>query len=161
MNDFSRGLLVLLALVAFQFLSRALRMRRVKGWCEQAQQAMETRDFPAAEKALKQCLEHAPLWVPGRLARAALLAETGQFDEAEKEFVLAANLQPREADGHLHLAVFYAGQHPPKIEPGIEALRKALDCAPNLRGKILHDVRWEPLRQAPQWRALEAGEHEK
>lgn len=145
MNDFFKGLLVLLGLVLFQVLARAIRMAQVKHWCTKANQAMEAGDWQSAEQSLKRCLARAPLWVPGRRLRAVLLARTQRLDEAEAEFKMAAELQPRDAEGHLQLAVFYAALGPEKAEQGVAALRTAVECDPGLKEALARDPRFEGL----------------
>lgn len=142
MNDFYKGLLALGGLVLFQVLARALRMAQVKHWCAKANKAMEAGDWASAEQSLKRCLARAPLWVPGRRMRAVLLTRTARMDEAEAEFKLAAELQPRDAEGHVQLAMFYATRGPAKAEQAAEALRTAVACAPGLKEALLRDPRF-------------------
>lgn len=137
---------VVVALVLFQVGLRYIRLWRVKRWWHRASQSMEAGDLAKASQALHRCVKLMPLWVPARILLASVQASQGNTDDAEKELKLAAQLEPKSAEGHAQLALFYATYRPERDEDARESLRLALKFDPNLRERIRTDPRLKAIR---------------
>ncbi|HNR30241.1 MAG TPA: hypothetical protein PKI11_05090 [Candidatus Hydrogenedentes bacterium] len=140
------GLALLVGLVAYQIISRQVQFRRLKHAWEEGHEALRTERFEAAESAFRRCVRVMPTWPNGRAMLAVALTRRGKVDEAEEQWKMAAALEPKRAEGHLALALFYAGCVPPKAPEAAAAIAKALECDPQLREQLQNDPRLADLR---------------
>ena len=144
------GLLILAGCIALLW-SRGYRMRRA--W-KRSVEALEAGDTAAAEKALRSCVKQSPSSVPPRRLLARTLVAQRQFDEAEKHLRLVAQFEPRNADGHLELAMFLANCPPVRPEEAIGSLSTAIEYAPRLRADLGTMREFASLRDHPRFQEL-------
>lgn len=144
---------VLVVLAVFMGVRQWGHLRFKKAF-EAAQAALQAQDYETAERHLRQCAKRAPLAVPIRATFGGVLARNGKLEEAEEQMKLAAELQPRNAEGHLMLGVFYASTFPDRQEDAFTALERAVELDPNVRGKIAQHDGLDTVRSSPRFQAL-------
>lgn len=155
MQEIIGGIALLLGLVALQAGLRYWTVHRTRSAWTAAQEHMGRGDMKEAEVALARCVKLMPLWIQPRLLYGAVLARLGKLDEAEEHLKMAAQLQPRDADGHIELGIFYvtAAQ---RIDEGVQAFRDALACDEKARFRIETEPRLRDFRDSDAYRRLEA-----
>jgi len=146
------GLLILAGCIALLW-SRGYRLRRA--W-KRSVEALEAGDTVAAEVALRSCVKQSPSWVPARRLLARTLVALRRFDEAEDHLRLVAQFEPRNAEGHLELAMFLANCPPVRADEAVASLTTAVEFAPRLREEIDRRPEFAVLREHPQFRAIAA-----
>jgi len=154
MNNLMAGILLLACIIGFQLAMRYWRTARMKRWMDRGKQALAQGDMDAAEDAFRRCVALFPLWVPGRALLGAVLAKQGKLAEAEEQIRMAAELQPREAAGHMGLGMFFATQRPPRVDDAIDAFSKAIECNPKLRERLAREPTIQHLRESERFRGL-------
>jgi len=154
MDNVIVGVCVLAGIVGFQLAMRYWRTLRMKRCWLQANEALGQGDLATAEGALRKCVGLFPLWVPGRALLGAVLARADKLSDAEEEIRMAAELQPKDARGHLGLGMFYATRQPNRVEEAIDAFSKALECDPALRDRLAQEPLVQYLREHERFRAL-------
>lgn len=127
---------------------------RARKLLERAMAALEAEAYEDAEKNLRKVVKLAPIWMPARLYHAQTLYKLNRFKEAETQFAMAAKLEPRNAEGHLHYGMFLAHALPEKRDEAIGCLEKAVSLDPHIRTKLAHAHLPEPLRGHDRVRAL-------
>ena len=127
---------------------------RARKTLERAMAALEAEAYEDAEKNLRKVVKLAPIWMPGRLYHAQTLYKLNRFAEAETQFAMAAKLEPRNAEGHLHYGMFLAHALPEKSDQAIGCLEKAVSLDPHMRMKLAHAHLPGPLRDNDRVRAL-------
>jgi len=154
MKEIIAGIVLLLALVGLQAATRFWTVHRTRTAWEEAQAQLARGNFGDAEVALARCVKLMPLWLQPRMLYGAVLARQGKLDLAEEQLKFAAELQPREADGHIELGIFYvtAAQ---RIEDGIAAFRNALNCGEGVRHRIETEPRLRDFRTTEAYAQLE------
>ena len=145
---FVLGVLALRAGMAY-----SKRARLKQSW-RRANEAMKSADFAGAEKALGRCVSLMPLWVPARMLLGAVQAKLGKLTEAEEQLKMAAELQPREAEGHLQLGMFYAVFCPDRVDDAIDAFGAAVECRPELKQHLAREPRLLKLKEDQRFREL-------
>lgn len=146
------GLLILAVCIALLW-SRGYRLRRA--W-KRSVDALGAGDLVGAEKALRFCVKQSPSWVPARKFLARVLVALQRFDEAEKHLRLVAQFEPRNAEGHLELALFLANCPPARPDEAVQSLATAIEFAPRLRDEIGQKPELAALRDHPRFRELTA-----
>lgn len=154
MKSILMGLLVVGGLIALQGLMRLLTSLRLKRQWADAQQALENRDFPRAEAALRRCIALMPLWMPPRVFLGMVCARQGNLQEGETHIKMAIEFHPRQPEGYLQLGYFYALFCPDRPADALTALAKALDLDPKLRDTLIEEPRLAALRQHPGFQEL-------
>ena len=154
MNSTYTGILMLLGLVGMQLVFRYIKQARMKKWWGCAEGACRAGDFPEAERALRKCVSLMPLWVPARSLLGVVQAKQNKLSEAEEQLKMVAELQPKEAEGFVELAAFYALFLPEQKADAIDALEKAVACDPDLREKLGDDVRLRALFEEEDFKVL-------
>jgi len=144
------GVLILAGSIGLLW-SRRHRLRRA--W-QQSVAALESGDMIAAEKALRSCVKQSPSWVPPRRLLARTLVALQRFDEAERHLRLAAEFEPRNAEGYLELAVFLANCPPVRLDESVEFLAKAVEFAPRLPEELAKMPQLQALHEHPGYKAL-------
>ncbi len=142
------GVILLLSLVAYQVISRQVQFRRMKRAWERGHAALRAGRLDEAEAAFRKCVRILPAWANGRSMLAAVLTQQQRLDDAEEQWKMAADLEPKRPGGHLALALFYACHVPGKGPEASAALAKAIECDPNLRSQLVSDPRLARLRGA-------------
>jgi len=160
LTQFFVGMLALGALIALRRFQQAGQQRRIERAVAEAQEAVQDGDLDTAEAALRTCVKLAPLSVPARQYLGAVLAKQGRLEEAEEELRMAADLQPKNGEGHLQLGVFYAACFDDRHEDALDALEKALAHDARLRDRIEGEPRLKPLQSNPRLRALLSNDNE-
>ncbi len=146
MNSLLAGVGVLLALIGLQFGTRHLQILRAKRLWTRANEAIRANRFDEAEKILRKCVKLMPLLRPARIGLAAILARLGRLPEAEEQFKAVVMLEPRQAEGHLHLGYFYVTQFHDRDADAVAALCKAVEFDTGLRERLWNDPRLFRLR---------------
>ncbi len=154
MNQYIVGILVVCGVVSFQVVRRYVRQKRIKQWWMAAEEAVRVEDVDTAEKMVRKCVRAMPLWTPGRVTLAAVLVKRGDLAGAEQEFKLAAELEPRRAEGHLQLGLFYAVHRPDAVSAAVTSFERALECDERVRELLLKDTRLDALRKTDSFKAL-------
>ena len=88
----------------------------------------------------------------------AVLARGGHLGEAEQQYTLAAQLEPGNANGYVHLGFFYALSCPGRSADAIEAFEKAIGLDPEARDLLKEEKHLVELRRDHRFMALLAGE---
>ncbi|MBI2422621.1 MAG: tetratricopeptide repeat protein [Candidatus Hydrogenedentes bacterium] len=148
------GLLVLVALIGYQAAARYYHAHKTQEWWLKSKEAWVAGDLPAATNALERCLKWAPLAVAPRVLLATALARQGRLKEAEDHLRMAADLQPKEASGYVELALFYASACTGRMADAASALERALKCDPQVATQLLHDRRFDQLREVPELKPM-------
>ncbi len=155
MQEVFFGLLLLIGLVALQTGTRYWTVHRTrKAWTD-AQAHLSRGDFDEAEPALARCVKLMPLWIQPRMVYGAVLSRQGKLTEAEEHLKMAAQLQPREADGHIELGIFYVTAAD-RIDDGVAAFREALACDDKARYRIDTEPRLREFRDSEAYSQLDA-----
>jgi len=144
------GLLILAGCIGFMW-SRGYRMRRA--W-RKSIEALEAGDMATAVKWLKSCVKQSPSFVPARRLLGRTLVALHRFDEAEKHLRLAAQFEPRNAEGHLELAMFLANCPPLRLDEAVDYVAKAIEFAPRLREEAAGMAQLAPVRELLHARGL-------
>jgi Flp pilus assembly protein TadD len=97
-----------------------------------------------------------PLAVPVRTMLGGVLARNRKLKEAEEHMQMAAELQPRNAEGQLMLGVFYASVFDDRREDAFAALERAVDLDPNIRGRVAQQEGLDAIRDEPRFKELVA-----
>jgi len=140
-----KGILLSVAIVAAMWgyaNSRGWRARRL--W-EQGIHAVNGQDWPAAEKVFRKCVRLVPIWTASRKLLAVALVKQNKLDEAEEQFRMASDLEPRKAEGHLDLGFFLATQRAERQEEAIDAFARAVEFDPQVREVLMKEHRLAPL----------------
>lgn len=145
-GNLALGIAVLVALVLYQIAARQIRFMRLKGAWARGNQALQASQLEAAEQEFRRCVRLMPMWKAGRSLLGVVLAQLGRLDEAEQEFKMVASLEPRQPDGHLALAYFYATHQPERADEAIGSFREAVKYDPSLLAKLQDDPRLAALR---------------
>lgn len=116
--------------------------------------AVEAGDLVAAEVAFRECVRLAPIYAPIRRILGRVLARRRKLDEAEEHFRMGAELEPRNAAGHLDLGVFLAMSGPDRADEAIDAFATAVECDPNLRKTLREEPRLGRLRENERFKNL-------
>ena len=152
------GVAILLSIILLRWAVGYWRQSRLKHWWRKGQAALEVHDFVAAEVALRECVRLAPIYAPVRRVLGRVLAHRHKLQEAEEHLRMGAELEPRNPAGHLDLGLFLAMTNPERIEEAIDALAKAVECDPDLRGALSNEARLMHLRQHKRFRELLASQ---
>jgi Flp pilus assembly protein TadD len=155
MQEIIAGVALLLCLIGLQTGLRYWNVRRTRQAWNDAQAHMTRGDLDEAEEALARCVKLMPLWLQPRLLYGAVLAQQGKLESAEEHLKMVAELQPKEADGHIELGIFYvtAAQ---RMEDGVTAFRTALACGEEARRRIDAEPRLRDFRESDAYAQLEA-----
>ncbi|MBN2308873.1 MAG: hypothetical protein JXR94_07890 [Candidatus Hydrogenedentes bacterium] len=130
------------------------RGHRARGRWQRAVEACEKGDLAAAEADLRKVVGLMPIWAPARRVLGATLAGRGRFAEAEEQFRMAAQLEPRNGTAHWDLGMFLASCPPQRPEEAIEAFERAIEFAPDLRQTLGQFDQLAPLRAFERFRGL-------
>lgn len=155
MQEVIVGIALLVGLVALQTGMRYWTLHRTRVAWSEAQDHMTRGDFEEAEMALAKCVKLMPLWIQPRMLYGSVLSRLNKLEQAEEHLKLAAELQPKEADGYIELAIFYITVAE-RTEDGIEALRHALEKDPQARHRIDTEPRLRDFRDTDGYAQLDA-----
>ena len=155
MSSVLGGIALLIALIGLQVGMRYWTTVRTRRAWEEAQAAMARHDFESAATSLDKTIKLMPLWTHARMIYGVVLSELGRLPEAEEQLKMAADLQPKEADGHIELGIFYVTTAN-RPEEGITALRVALACDEKARYRIETEPRLRDFRDGPHYAQLES-----
>ena len=148
------GIAVLVSLVLYQIAARQVRLLRLKRAWTRGHEALKATQLEVAEQEFRRCVRLMPMWKAGRSLLGVVLAQLNRLDEAEEEFKMVASLEPRQPDGHLALAYFYATHRPERAEEAVLSLREAVQCDPALLSRLRNDPRLGSLRNQPAFQHL-------
>ncbi|MBM3290835.1 MAG: hypothetical protein FJY92_11855 [Candidatus Hydrogenedentes bacterium] len=132
----------------------AWQRRRVRAAWTRGMAAYEQRDFDAVREAFGFVVKKNPGWASARRMLARGLAGLGNHAEAERELRLAAQLEPRNAEGHLDLAVFLASLERARHEEAVSCIETALSVAPDMRAAVATLPQLRSLHAHPRFRDL-------
>ena len=149
------GLVFLLLLVFGRWIAIRRRGHRfVHSW-QKGVAAYDTSNWVAAEAALRECVRIEPIAAPVRRMLGATLARRNKLAEAEEHLRAGAELEPRNAGGHLDMGFFLVSYAPDRIEEAIAAFAKAVECSPQARAILAAETRLNPaIKDHPKFRAL-------
>ena len=136
-------------LAAFVYQRRSLQAAWKRGM-----EACERQDFDAVRKSFRYIVKKQPGWALARRMLARGLAGLGQHAEAEEELRLAAQLEPRNADGHIDLAIFLTALSRDRHDDALACIQTALDVAPDMRAAIATLPQLRVLHAHPRFRTL-------
>jgi tetratricopeptide (TPR) repeat protein len=154
MNSAILGIVIVLTVVIVQVLLRQWKMVRLKNWWHRGDEAFKAGSYQDAERSFRACVKILPLWIPARTMLAVTLSQQGRLAEAEEQMKLSAELEPRRAEGHVDLGLFYAIQFKDRIEDAIAAFERAVSLRDDLRGELAREPRLRPLLVNPRFKAL-------
>ncbi|NUM54047.1 MAG: hypothetical protein HUU46_10425 [Candidatus Hydrogenedentes bacterium] len=117
-------------------------------------EAYERKDFAEVRNAFRYVVKKYPGWAMARRMLARGLAGLGQHAEAEQELRLAAQLEPRNAEGHIDLAIFLASLPRDRHEEAVACIETALGVAPEMRPAVATLPQLRALHSHPQFRML-------
>lgn len=155
MSNLFIGVLILFGLVGLQAGSRYWTVSRTKKAWEAAQEALRRDDLETAEREIGDCIKRMPLWLQPRFLLGALLAEQGKLEAAEEHLQMALALQPRDAEGHIELGIFYvtAAGRP---DDGLAAFEQALAHDEKAWRRLETDPRLASFRETEAYASLTA-----
>lgn len=148
------GLGLLFGIVLLQWASRYWKLARLKRNWTAGQEALTRGDLESAEAAIQTCVRLAPVSAGLQRVLGNVLARQGRLDEAEKRLRLGADLEPRNAAGHLDLGFFFALCFPDKQREVIDAFTAAVSCDGRLRKTLLEHPHLQLLRQDSRFTEL-------
>lgn len=153
MGDLIIGIAALAGLVALRGGMNRWTMHRVRRAWEGACADLDARAYADAESKLATCVRLLPTWIPARFTLGAVLAAQGKLAEAEAQLKLARDLEPREPDGYIELAIYYltAAKRPAE---GVATLREAIALAPETVQRIRLDPRFAAFRDTEDFARL-------
>lgn len=155
MDSFVIGILILFALIGYQWGMRRWKIHRLQEDWKAANAALQRNDLGEADAAVSRCVKLEPLFVPARQLQGHIAALQGKFEAAEEAYKMAAALQPREGMGYFQLGLYYAQFRPAQSDAAIEALRKAVQHDPKLRDLIVqHRGKFQSLQDVPAFQEL-------
>ncbi len=155
MDSFVIGILILFALIGYQWGMRRWKIHRLHEDWKAANAALQRNDLGEAEAAVSRCVKLEPLFVPARQLHGHIAALQGKFEAAEDAYKMAAALQPREGMGYFQLGLYYAQFRPEQVEAAVEALRQAVQHDPKIRALIeQHCAKFKSLQDVPAFQAL-------
>lgn len=124
------------------------RGRRAHAAWKQGLEALQRNDFAAAEKTFRRCVKAAPTSATARRMLGRALFMTGKHEEAEKTLRFGADLEPRNPEGFIELAIFYMARPAPDEAKALDALESAWPHAPRLLDELSQIPPLAPLREA-------------
>jgi tetratricopeptide (TPR) repeat protein len=146
--------IVLFFMVFMLFATRRLRLKR--SWV-QGCTAFQKGDLAKAERSFRKCLRVAPESAVVRRMLATLLTRRDEREEAEQHYRMAADLEPRNPEGHLHLGLFLASSGAGRTDDAVDALAKAIELAPHIKDLLRSEPRFASLQGNARFEALLAG----
>lgn len=154
MTNLLVGLLILAGLVGLQLGMRHFTQVRLQRAWNHSQEAIQAGDLDIAASHLEKCVRLAPLWLPGRRQLANVQTRRGRFEAAEAQLKMSADLQPKQAPGHLELGLFYALHMPDRTDEALTAIERGIACDPQFRSAIATNPAVQRLRDHPRFQAL-------
>ena len=148
------GLAILFGVMFLRWVFGYWRRARLRRWWNKGQDAIKLDDLVTAEVAFRECVRLAPIYAPVRRILGRVLARRRKLDEAEDHLRMGAELEPRNAAGHLELALFLAANRPGRAEEAIDAFAKAIEYAPALRKTLSQENSLAPLRHNERFQKL-------
>lgn len=152
--DMYIGIAVLVAIVGGRWFWGWWRMHRLQGWWNKGHAALQSNNLVAAEAAFRECTRLLPISSAGHRMLGGVLARRNKLQEAEEQLRFGAELEPRNPDGHMDLALFLALCVPNRFEEAAASFRTAIECAPQLREFLAKDPRFDSFRGNEHFRKL-------
>jgi len=128
--------------------------RRVTALWESGAAAFERQAFDEAQRAFARVVKLSPSSAAPRRMLGRTLVALNRPNEAEPQFRLAADLEPRNGEGRLELGVFLALHRPGLADEAFAAIEQAFALDPNLRTAMASWPLPPRLREHPRLRAL-------
>jgi len=146
--------LIGVGLIVWRFADVYTRRRRVQALWERGVKAYETRNLEEAYTLFARTVKLVPTAAVFRRMLGRTLMDLERLEEAEQHLRLAADLEPRNPDGHLDLAFFLASRAPDRPDEAIDSLTRAVECSPEVRRALAEPGPFASLRQHPRFQAL-------
>lgn len=155
MNDLITILAAVLGigLIAWKFYRDATLQKRAQRAWNRASAAYEEGDLGAACEGFGRVVRMVPTWAPGRRMFGRTLVQAGLNDDAEREFRMAAALDPKSAPAHVDLGLFLALNRRNQ-EEAVEVLEKAVSFDEKVRDELASVGELDILKANPRFRAL-------
>jgi tetratricopeptide (TPR) repeat protein len=141
-------------LIAVYLGSAATRGPRARKLWDRGAAAYEQGRTEEALDAFRKLARMAPSWSPARRMYGVTLMQAGEPVRAEEELRLAAELEPRNAQGWLDLGTFLATRGSERHDEALDALERAVELAPRMREELDRIRLLESLHDDPRFRAL-------
>lgn len=113
-----------------------LQRRWIRAAWKRGMDAYERKDFDEVRAAFHYVVKKHPGWAVARRMLARGLAGLGKHEEAEQELRFAAQLEPRNAEGYIDLAIFLAARSHERHDEAVACVETALDVAPDMRAAV-------------------------
>jgi Tfp pilus assembly protein PilF len=145
----------LLIPVAFAlFAERLTRGRRARLRFQRGLEAYQRGDWPNAERDLKKVVRMVPSAALARRVYGRVLAQVGDTDQAEEHMRFATQLEPRNADGLLDLAIFLTAYRPKMRDEALALLEQVVELDPKLGPALPSIPSLRPHFEEPRFQAL-------
>lgn len=143
-----------LALVIWKLAEWPVKRAKFHKYLETGQTAASAGNWPEAEKAFSVLTRLAPTSMEVRRAHGHALVALGQYNEAEAEYRFAANLEPRNASGHMDLGFHFALCPPRRPDEALQAFERAVELDASFRNALAETEALAHLRSHPRFLAL-------
>lgn len=148
------GILFSLVIVAAMWGYANSRGWRAKRLWERGLHAINGQQWLEAERAFRKCVRLVPVWTGSRKMLAVALVRQNKLDEAEEQFRMASELEPRKPEGHLDLGFFLATLRPDRQDDAIDAFARAIEFDPEIRTILDDEDRLAQLKRNPRFAQL-------
>ena len=149
-----QGILLSLVIVAAMWGYANSRGWRAKRLWERGIHAVNGQEWAEAERVFRKCIRLVPVWTGSRKMLAVALLKQNKLDEAEEQFRMTSDLEPRKPEGHLDLGFFLATLRPNRQDEAIDAFARAVEFDPNVRTTLLNEHRLAALKNNPRFTKL-------
>lgn len=149
-----QGIAFSVVIVAFMWGYANSRGWRAKRLWERGIHAVNGQQWAEAERVFRKCVRLVPVWTGSRKMLAVALVKQNKLDEAEEQFRMASELEPRKPEGHLDLGFFLATLRPDRQEEAIDSFARAVEFDPEIRAVLQNEQRLDALKQNPRFNEL-------
>ena len=153
-NTYLMGIALLLVILTARWGVGYWRGRRFQRCWSKGWEALKANDLVGAEAAFRICVRLAPTASLVHRALGGVLVQRGKLGEAEERLRFGADLEPRNAAGHLDLGFYYALCVPDRVDDAINSFANAIEYKPELRAILTQEARLETLRQDAKFRNI-------
>lgn len=146
----SLGVVVLTVVISAAYQRR--KVQKFNTVLTTAQQAINTKDWPAAQQAVEECVKAFPSAAQLRRLLGHVLAHQGDTARAEEEMRMAIALEPRVWDHQVYFATYLIQAD--RRDEALEMLRTVLREDPSVGESLRDDTGFQALLLPAEQRAL-------